>query len=721
MIVNLTKCDIIGYIVNLGEIYTMNLESITHSFRKCSNTQLLPDCHPSISQIGEPPFYIAPQFLDYTHAQNSRFILFSAPGATGKSALAKYLSYTFNGLLWDLSKIRIGENSFTGTIIQSIGNEQYSDFIKRLNNSDALLVIDAFDEAEMISGRKMINSFILEINKSVSGCVTPQVILLARTETAQAIAAFCKENKIAISHYEIGFFTEGQAKEFVISTLNNRGKRVTPAKKECVVQYFTRIRQTIRDENEINSFIGYAPVLETIATDIGDEDNTAKILSSLQFGTHSIDFVSNIMLKLLERESGKVKSAFQLKCETRGCDFDQWQSLYSEEEQLVRIMYYIIFNDIDAGFNPNRIPAALFPDYLDILQGIIPQHPFLQQRNGSLAYEFTGPAFRDYAIAKLFSIPEYNYYADWYIENLSTGTLRASYFPSQLLWEYYNSMFEGKVFGDQIAYLFESFKAKAKGINRPSLSLGSEDTETGPKGYAVFSMFDLKKPKAESESKHLELIVDKDHPIVFDQLVGSNIDLPNEEIVLGHYIETIRINNSNIICKKLIICKSKLVIEAYSNEQSLIATLNPLQVKNQNNLQVEVVAEGRIMISLPNISHFPKLYPFMYDFNSTTEIDIIKYMHALRRIFIEFRAHKKDTLAKDADRIDLVIRASNELKDAVFVHLIERNVFRRDAHLYKINKTAMSEFNISWMAISQGDCIQLEPVFNDFKSWYSQK
>lgn len=163
-----------------------------------------------IKHIDVEPFYVSPMFTDIkinksTSTQAPKFILFSAAGAVGKSALAKFISYTYNALYWDLSKMTLGTASFIGAISKAVGDKNYSTFISDLNQAKTLLVIDAFDEAEMISGRDMIGEFLHDINESMADeCPRASVFLFARSETAQYIVDFCADNHIHIKHYEIG-------------------------------------------------------------------------------------------------------------------------------------------------------------------------------------------------------------------------------------------------------------------------------------------------------------------------------------------------------------------------------------------------------------------------------------------------------------------------------------------------------------------------------------
>ena len=85
------------------DIY-MNLDSVLEKMGTTQKIQLL-DNHPSSVSVSPfSKFYIKPTLKDINIAKDPKMLLFSAPGATGKSALAQHISRSKNALLWDLSK-----------------------------------------------------------------------------------------------------------------------------------------------------------------------------------------------------------------------------------------------------------------------------------------------------------------------------------------------------------------------------------------------------------------------------------------------------------------------------------------------------------------------------------------------------------------------------------------------------------------------------------------
>lgn len=107
-----------------NENYLMTLESILKNITKKEHCFELKSKNQTIRYIQENEYredvykYIEPQFIESFRKRidKSRFLLFSAPGATGKTALAKHICYTKNGIYWDLPENKIAEYSFQGAI-----------------------------------------------------------------------------------------------------------------------------------------------------------------------------------------------------------------------------------------------------------------------------------------------------------------------------------------------------------------------------------------------------------------------------------------------------------------------------------------------------------------------------------------------------------------------------------------------------------------------------
>lgn len=65
--------------------------------------------HPkAVSVLEKAPFYIKPSVAQIIQQRNSKIVLFSAPGATGKSSLANYVAFNKRALygIWQMIELQ---------------------------------------------------------------------------------------------------------------------------------------------------------------------------------------------------------------------------------------------------------------------------------------------------------------------------------------------------------------------------------------------------------------------------------------------------------------------------------------------------------------------------------------------------------------------------------------------------------------------------------------
>lgn len=696
----------------------MTIEGLIAQYDKCKRYELHESVSGYLRYVEEEPFYIPTEITDVKTDKkmstvNPKFILLSAPGATGKSALAKYVAHRFGALYWQLEKIKLGTNSFAGSVLQAVGPENYSAFIGDLNSAHVMLVIDAFDEAEIVSGRKMISSFINDINMNLSHNTKPGVFMLARTETAQYIASFCAENEIPFQHYEIGFFQETAAKEFILASVVGREGKRTPADEDCVNTYFNAVKTNI-EENERKSFLGYAPVLQAIAAHIKDYPNRARLISELDNKNDCVSLIMSIMADLLDREQKeKFVLAFKERCQEQHPEFDKWECVYSAEEQLVRVVNYILFQDQKYGNYPvEGMPPQLVDDYQAMLDQFLQQHPFVRnavdRETGNSSVDFTGPAFRDYALARLILKDEHGALAHMYFEESQSK----SFFPSQIFFDCYTALAGECVRAEHLAYVYDSYRAKATALQRPYMHCAEVVEEEG-EGHLVEFGMQMETKRPQQDDVVLKLIVG-DEPIVFEQVVNAVIDEPKLSIQIGRSGMDARISNASIIVKTLCLGAKAVTVESFAPDGCLIVAHDGLRGENP---QIDLVGRDYLRIAAPNLGEYYKLIPYKYDFEDPSNIDAIKIIHALRCILVEFRTHRKDALAKAAERIEFVTVGNSKIKRAVLDYLKDSGVIYEESHLYKVNEERMQEKGIFFAALARNDTKGLERVIADFTAW----
>jgi hypothetical protein len=699
-------------------IKNMTLESIMVKINDCGLVQLLPDKHDSIDIIDKKVFYINPEYKEITSNRYAKFVLFSAPGAIGKSALAKHLAFTKNGLYWNLAKIKLGENSLHGTLARAIGYDKLGNFLKQLSIGNALLIIDAFDEADMISGRAAIDFLLADLNEITSNSVVPSIVLLARTETAVYISEYCEKQKICLSHYEINFFSEYNAKSFITAKIEQNGKSANEIISQCIDQQFSEIRRLLGNDDLVKSFIGYAPVLEALASAYDEERNTAKLLQKLESGVSSSNIITKILENLLEREHVKVCGALKERWQNTFPSFSNWDLVYSSEEQLIRIASFIIFNETEDLYYTNAaIPSQMYDDYLDAINGFLPQHPFVLNSyiDNNATIEFTGPAFRDYALAFILSKNEYEDLAFEYL--LKRSGISQS--PSQLLFDFYIIFSENTIFSNQFPYLYDSFKAKetAEYITKLQIFDVSDD---------LVSIFTLENPSSSKIiiEEELKVNIVKDG-IYFNQLTNADIDVQCN-LFLGDGSNNLRVNNSSIICQKLFFNAHNIFIEAKKPMSTLLVSKENVDFGNSGypKFEVRVEDDNDLKISFPNIIMIHKLKGYTYPFEDDNSVDALKYIHVVKKIANTLRKHGKDTPARDKEFIDFTVIGDNNFRRSILEFLLNEKVLYIDAkesHLYKLDIEKLGTIGLSWGSLAQESIQILETGFKKYSEWKSKK
>ena len=647
-------------------------------------------------------------------------MLFSAPGATGKSALTKYISYNKKALLWDLSKDRIANHSFTGMLVDTLGADMFSSFTGGLQNGTSVLVIDALDEAEMISGRVALETLLIDIRSLVKDAQSPSIVLCARTETAHFIKEFYTHEKyfLPIAHYEISFFEDTSAIEFLEKKISEK-KKLTPAIRKWISEQFNEIKRLLGDDsNTVRSFLGYAPVLEALAVFFDEEagENTMKALQNISTEGGSIAIFVSIMNYILKCEQSKVINGFHKRCAKDFPDFTQWDDVYDIEEQMVRIADYISCGTFHFdSYELSQLPPALQKEYETCITPFLKDHPFVQntERAGDLRIDFTGAAFRDYVLANLMTLMIYE---DYSIEYFSKHK-HSVRFPSQLFFDFYCYKANGIMSARHFSYLYDSFKAKEKAdmISRVEI----EETEENASCIFAQRTIDKKHPPLALQFK---LDMSKG-PIIITQANNFYVDII-ENIVLGDGNEDVIISNSSFKCKQFIINSSNIMIIGEPDDGTLLSSEQDLDITRNPRVKFEVRAEkDYLKIAIPNVAQWYKLRTFECSLDDTAHVDTIKFENAVKTIFKYFRKHGKDAPGRHYEFIQNVIIGGSALKQSVLNFLIYEGIIYRDdkdKKQLKLDSEKLEKFGVNWGQISQSSIPDFKELFRAYTAWDNQ-
>lgn len=709
------------------EELSVHLDFVLGRMGNGSSFTLQPGHSEAVSIEEKDEFYIVPTLKDNVQEKDSKLILFSAPGATGKSALARYISRKKNALLWDLSQYPIANHSYSGMLVEALGAKGFSSFTEGLINGNAVLVVDALDEAEMISGRAAIETLLTDLRNAVSVALCPNVVLCARTETAHFIRHFYaqEEHKLEISQYEISFFEDTAAVDFVKTKIaQNRSKAgdnrpVTPATVECIKSLFEEIRRLLDHNNDtIKSFIGYAPVLEALAVYCDEDSNTMQLVQKIQRSNCSAEIFQKIMDHILVREKGKVVNGFKERCSKDYPEFEDWDSVYSEQEQLIRIINYVLFEDVffDAFSNDN-LPKELIPEYRECVISFIKDHPFVHMfdRTNKPVIDFTGPAFRDYVLARLMTELRTSDDCDEYAQSYFGEHCEHARFPSQLYFDLYVYYSKQSMRMNHFKYLYDAFKSKERTKFASSVSIEQVDTET----CVVF--------RQETSEKNHDLheveffVVDSNSPIEIIQLNNGYIDV-TADVILGSAKKDVIISNSTIKCKKLLIQSENVMLTADSEDGMLIACSGGVDTSRcpTAKFDIRVDEASSLRISSPDVNDWYKLRKYNYVLDDESDLDATKFEHAVRAILKYFRKDRKDAPGKHKEYIDFVIVGKSPLKKGILEFFISKGIMfqdSKDPRQYKLNNQVLESFGVNWGMLSTNHSGPMQELFVAYKAW----
>ena len=697
----MTLDSILSELDNKEKVFSLNSENST--IRYIEEKEYVEDVYD----------YVEPKFHEskYKPGQTPRFILFSAPGATGKSALAKHICYSKNGIYWDLPNNKVAEYSFQGAISEAVGYGAMSEFIKSIADGESFFVIDAFDEAEAGSGRSGIEFFLRDLTSVTKECKYTCAILMARTESALFIREFFEKNNVTYKHYEIGYFAEYNSKKYIENRLQKNNINITPVVTKCINEQFNEIHR-IFEEDEAKAFLGYAPVLDALAASFDDERNTSNLLKNTANGENNCQLMTKILELLLEREREKFNKALKNKFSDLKVDIAP-DNIYKKTEQLCRILGKLLFNDVNIfegiAFEgiAAEIPIEYRDEYLEVVNTQLPQHPFIfsKENLGKIHYEFTGPAFRDYAIAYGLADEQM---CEFVKEFLSENR---KYCASQLLIEFYDLFSKNKITGNNIPLMYSSFKAHARMGDTVSLNISGDENEC----YVEFCRSENESNKVISQME-FEIINPADG-LCIEQISNCNIDFFGK-IYVGNTHGEARINNSVIACEELIWKCNQVLIEAYSPGNCILVAKTFSSFSNVNpRFEIKTDDKNNLKISSNNIGNYYKLLAYKEDSIFEAEnSDFTSFANIVRRIFSCLRSHSKDTPARKMDFIDNRIIGESEKKKDILRFLLEKKVLYTDEQdwLYKLDTDKVAQFAIMWNNVKGGDFSTLQKLYEEY-------
>ena len=542
---------------------------------------------------------------------------------------------------------------------------------------------------------------------------SPNIIFFSRSETASLLQLLLEDilDEQKFSVYEIEYFEKENAIRFIKSILKHKAdsnitKHNEPFQNVCDI-IFSVIGKGIDSEcediwgsEEIRSFIGYSPVLQTIAEYLY-EQNYQEIIERFSKNDSQktgLGLISNFIESLLEREQHKFIDGLKVKIGEIPNLIIGWDNIFTAKKQLLILIKYIISDS--SGIQKMSFPEV--PDlikqaYYDSLIQFIPNHPFLR------SHQFSSPAFRDYALALLL---KENHACDNCTKYLDNHAIVLT----PLFAYFYAQFSDNTCIGNHVGYIYESVISR-QGLDE-NIILTYLKNENG--NY-ILEMINTGTEK--SNPFVFDCKINDTYPLVIERRLKHAIINIEHEVILGRAGSSLELSDIELKTKKLVLKSKECVINTHNEEDVYIEAKEFKQ--EDYSLSIKKHGEGSLKVFWPE----SKSYPWAdYSLDSPIEFseEFAESLYDLKRILIPFRKHGRKEFAKHADFIDkVIVNGSSErrklLDYLIHIKIIQKNIATSQ---YTMDTDTLNKYGFNWSDVkgmsNNAEVIKFITEFNNF-------
>ena len=572
----------------------------------------------------EAPLTLSHEVGDEDNPNESALLLVSAPGAVGKTTLAKQIAFHTGSVYIDLAEARpVGANTLIGGIANS---GLYEDWV----NGSVAVLIDGLDEARLKVTQEAFDAFLSDVAVQSANRRMPTV-LFGRTGAIIHAWIVLTETASNVPILEIGYFGIEEAIEFAEARLRaaRPDSPFQSVERDAVALLLRQLQE--QTSNEGGRFAGYAPVLQAVAKRVELENDSQSLISRTNSGEQPVTLQS-IASALLEREQTKLRG-LPLQ------DSSLVDSLYSPDEQLGRLAAYVYNGP------PPELPPMSTDDeqlYTTALETWVPEHPFLDGGRG-----FSSAVFGAMIIAKALVTPETS-------ETALQKELASGVSANPFLFEFYKSQEGNFIHPSHIGAVYASLRANLSlGETASLFIIGPEDIEDEDdlKADVDFVLIDQG-----DSPRELAFETDSDGAMRLGTHVEDiDIFLPLGTVEIGPGTESVLVPPINIQSNILSIAANRVIIES-----------PPLSSEDRNTVYMEasrlddVSAPSSVHVRRSNVEvhvSWPDVRNYPWTRYASTPLPtqdprVDEALRRLRQFVIAFRSHGRGQLARSARKIE---------------------------------------------------------------------
>lgn len=612
--------------------------------------------------------------------------LIAAPGAVGKSTLAREICSVTRAIYVDLAAATtVAGNYLTGGLVNA-------GLLSAWEAGTTTLLIDALDEARLRVTQASFEDFLSDVAQIAGGRPLP-VILLGRAGIVEEARKYLDEHcGLPAPVFDIELFNLDQAERFVWSALDRLAKinvgatdrLAYPHLSNAMTQHGNVYRDAIKDfvnhlaettNKDGQQFVGYAPVLDAVATVIAAETNVAKVANAVE-AVLAGKVLTGVTHEVMERESKKV--ANQVAATVPGLSTD---GLYGPLEQLERLASLLFHTGKPASL-PVGLPAHAISPYEEAVESLLPQHPFL---DGNDPPAPSSAVFGAFIVAASLRSAHANV-----VRSAENYAQKGAHAPNPFLLDFYEASVasdSSSIPAAHVGLLYESLQAKT-GVSEVA-RLSAEGEAEGKTLDLDMALVSTETGILSDESKFTVVI---DGPLKFGRRVtGINIDAENADVEIGDGGQLEMIAPINIRARTLILTCDQMVVkpDPSPSAQDQVVLLEATEALTDISRGVPLVRQGaQLTVSWPG-NHVYPWTNFAAEGREDDDPRMADAQRALRRLCISFRSHSKGALARYIGKVEHFRMTKGHLGVALREKLLEDRVLSIAGTMYILDPDAL--------------------------------
>ncbi len=585
---------------------------------------------------GYPTFVEAPltqsteEFGDDVDPKSCTVILVSAPGAVGKSTLARQIASATGSIYVDLSKSDpVAGNALSGGLIKS-------DVYSLWTDGRITALIDGLDEALLKTTAEGFEAFLkdvadLSVNRNIP------TVLFGRTGAVQDAWLHLYDNcdgNVAV--LEIGYYDSAKSLKLAKQMLYQSDEDRIPSEVDSKALELLLDGLRNQTESDGNRFAGYAPVLQAVAKHVEEEKNPHRLVSKLEQGEQATVTLHYVVDAVMSREKGKLHNLHFREPEII-------EKLYTPKEQLERL----IARFFDA--TPPSLPEMNQEDadtYSRALESWVNDHPFLDGDTGTPSAVFE-------AVICAQALKGKTEVSRKAVERELAKGEAANPFLYLFYMEEDSESGPSLLPEEHIGVVYSSVRAGLAQGETASLSIEEPEDDDESETCAVVEIQVSRQSSHNQFSLQFETYAN-DTIRLGPHIRNVYIDVPSSSVEIGLLSEVLLVAPVFVRCKELEIYANKVIADGTPDSPANVIYLQAEQYGDELMIRPPVARNGvELRAAWPGAEHYP--WTGYYVKPSSVPIEdphVDEGLRRLRKFVVAFRKHGKEAFARSKRKID---------------------------------------------------------------------